>query len=750
MRRFAVASVLGLAAIAACRGDDAARDAPGPDGGAEASAPDALADDAGPPFGLDARPANPTCRAPARPPAAKTAATFERVFPALPLPPNVVDLVKLPGGRFYVVERPGRLLTFDPSPNVASFGVALDLRAEVDQGFEGGFLSFALHPGFAQNGFAYVYYTHKNPTRFVARLVRFRSTDGGATFDPASEKTILEWPIGDAGTDHTGGRLVFGPDGLLYFSTGDAFTPADAQNVSEAPCTSHTPCALNGKILRVDVDKGDPYAIPKDNPFAAGGGKKEVYAWGLRNVFRFSFDRATGDLWAADVGDQRWDEVDRIERGGNYGWPRAEGSTCNDPSGCAGLVAPVHEIANGASPACTALGECSYALVGGYVYRGAAIPELYGAYVFGDFVQGIHWAIVEDPQTGARTRVTLRREDGAAPVNAVGYAEDESGEIYAIDYNGLVYLLVRGGAEPSAGPPFPRRLSETGCMLASDPTKPGPGVVPYDVVVPFFSDGADKERFFAIPDGTAIGVAPDGDLDLPNGSVVVKTFRLGGRPVETRLFVRHDDGGWAGYAYEWSDDGKDATLLEGGKTKRVGMQDWIFPSRGDCMRCHTKAAGITLGLEIAQLARKVDYPGRPARDQIATLDHVGYFGAPLPKVEPLPPLGSSEPVAKRARAALHARCSHCHRPKAPTPSTMDLRFATPLAETKTCDVAPSRGDLGIPGAKLLAPGAPERSVILARMTRGDVWRMPPLATRRIDEEGVALVDGMMKSLLSCP
>lgn len=749
-RSVAAACVVGIAAVAAC-GDGAPSDPPpASDAGAPDGAIDVVTDDgARPPFGLDARPANPTCRAPARPISPKVAARWTRTFPSLTLPANVVDLVKLPGGRFYVVEREGLLLAFEPTPAVSTFSTALDIRAKVDQGFEAGLLSFVLHPKVAQNGFAYVYYTRNDGVAFYARVARVHTTDGGATFDPSSEKTILEWPIGATGTGHTGGRLLFGPDGFLYLSTGDALTPADAQNVSNVTCASHTPCALQGKMLRIDVDKGDPYAIPLDNPFAAGGGKKEIFAWGLRNVFRYSFDRATGDLWAADVGDQKWDEVDRIERGGNYGWPRAEGKDCADGSGCAGLVGPEFQTMNVASPACADPLDCAAASVGGYVYRGAAIPELRGAYLYGDFAIGTQWALVRD-EAGSLVRISLAGEAGSPPVNAAGYAEDDAGELFAIDYNGLVYRLERAGSEPPPASPFPQKLSDTGCVSTSDPTALAPGVVPYDVIVPSFSAGATVARAFAIPDGTTMGIGADADLDLPNGSVVMQTFRVGGAPIETRLLVRHDDGAWAGYSYEWNADGRDATLLDGGKVKRTGGTSWTFPSRTDCVACHTKAAGGTLGLEVAQLGRAVDYPSRPGSDQLATLDHVGFFGAPVPKVAPFPALGSSAAVDLRARAMLHARCSSCHRAGATPTTALDLRFSTPLSATKTCNVPPSRGDMGIANAKLLAPGAPALSILVQRTARSDVWRMPNVGARVVDDEATALLDALARATTSCP
>ncbi|HSO40268.1 MAG TPA: PQQ-dependent sugar dehydrogenase [Labilithrix sp.] len=744
----AFASAIGLA-LACDGGEPSAPRAPdAPDGAGETDAGGDIASDA--PFGLDSRPANPTCRAPARPKSGALGAKYERVFPGLGIASTTkVDLVKKPGGRFYVVEQQGRILSFEPVPSVSSLDVVLDLTSSVAVGFEGGLLSLAFHPKFAQNGHAYVYYTRREPAGgpFFARVSRFTSPDGGGTLDPATEKVVLEFPIGVAGTGHTGGRLVFGPDGLLYFSTGDASIQDEAQRTTDAPCLAPSPCALHGKILRLDVDAGDPYAIPPSNPFAAGGGRKELYAWGFRNPFRFSFDRATGDLWLGDVGDATWEEIDRVSSGGNYGWPRAEGSVCRDPQGCGGLVTPAFTV-HTASPSCVDPEECMLALVAGNVYRGSAIPELYGAFVYGDFGTGKQRALVADPVSGALRALSL---NPTGPLfNSVGFTEDEAGEIFAIDFNGPIYALVRDAAEPPAGPPFPARLSATGCVDPADPRMPAAGVIPYAINAPFFSDGAEKDRFFAIPDGTTIDVLPDGDLDLPIGSVTMKTFRLGEKRIETRLFVRHDDGEWAGYSYEWNDAGTDATLLAGSKVTSVGDRPWPFPSRSECLQCHTKAAGRTLGLELAQLERETDYPGRPRRSQLRTLEHIGVFGGPLPAVPRLPSLDGQEPATMRARAMLHASCSGCHRPSGPTASTMDLRFATPLAATNTCDVAPARGDLGISGARLLAAGAPERSVLLARMRRLDSWRMPPLVNRRADEGGAALLEALVRETKACP
>jgi uncharacterized repeat protein (TIGR03806 family) len=276
------------------------------------------------------------------------------------------------------------------------------------------------------------------------------------------------------------------------------------------------------------------------------------------------------------------------------------------------------------------------------------------------------------------------------------------------------------------------------------------------VNAPLWSDGAEKDRWLAIPDGTTIGVKEDGDFDLPIGSVLMKTFTLGGNTIETRLFVRHDDGEWAGYTYEWDDAQKDAVLLPSAKTKTVGDQQWTFPSRSDCSRCHTAAAGRALGPEIAQLNGDHVYPStNRVANQLATLDHIGMFTAPLgKKPEELPaypaPFGDA-PLEARARAYLHGNCSGCHRPEGGAPrATMDLRFGTAFADTKTCGQAPLIDDLDVPGAKLIAPGAPEQSVLSLRVHAAGANRMPPLATRRVHAEGAALLDDWIRATKTCP
>ena len=235
----------------------------------------------------------------------------------------------------------------------------------------------------------------------------------------------------------------------------------------------------------------------------------------------------------------------------------------------------------------------------------------------------------------------------------------------------------------------------------------------------------------------------------------MKTFSAGGKRIETRLFMRHDDGGWAGYTYEWNDDGTDATLLPAGKMKPLGDgAAWAYPSRNQCLQCHSEAAGGTIGLETAQLNRDAVYPStNRISNQLATLDHIGMFAAPLaapPADAPrLADPAGQDPLEERARSYLHANCSHCHRPMGGGQGMMDLRSSQALQDTATCNVDNTQGMVG--GAtKLVAPGSPETSVMSLRLHATDSKRMPPVAVSVTDPLGTQLVDDWIRSLTACP
>jgi uncharacterized repeat protein (TIGR03806 family) len=461
---------------------------------------------------------------------------------------------------------------------------------------------------------------------------------------------------------------------------------------------------------------------------------------GFRNPWRWSFDRQTGEIWAGDVGESTREEVDRVVRGGNYGWRCFEGTLPQTRLSCGNPVNPLPPVAEYDHT----LGN---AVTGGYVYRGKAVPGLVGHYIFGDF-SGRIWEIPNG------TQPTKRITGGLETTLLISsFAEGNDGEVYVVSKRGELYSITGSGDVGGAG--VATQLSATGCVDSADPTKPASGLIPYAPHAPFWSDGATKERWIGLPNGQNIAVGDDGDWEFPNGTVLMKNFRLDDRLVETRLFMRHPDGVWAGYSYEWNAQGTDATLVPGGKRKAIGSQTWIYPSEAQCLQCHTEAAGNSLGLETRQLAFNITYPqtGRDAH-QLVTLDAIDVLSPPIadPANEmPYPnPTGTAGTLDERARAYLHTNCSQCHRPGGPTPSNMDLRYTTALADTNACDVVPGLDDLGIANARLIAPGAPQRSIVPARMSaRGVPESMPPLASSLVDTDGVTLIRDWIESLAGC-
>ena len=323
--------------------------------------------------------------------------------------------------RLYVLEQPGRILLVENPSDAAKADVFLDIRPEVRMRHnEEGLLAIAFHPKFESNSSLYVAYSASNPRRNV--LSRFLvSKDNPRVADPDSEKVILEveQPYGN----HNGATLIFGPDGMLYHSLGDgglANDPHDnGQNLS----------SLLGKILRLDVDReegGRAYAVPKDNPFIGReGARPEIWAWGLRNVWRMSFDRATGELWAGDVGQNAYEEIDLITRGGNYGWRIREGfhpfieAEHDEP-----LIDPVIEYGR----------RDGGSVTGGHVYRGKAMPLLVGVYVYADYMSGKVWGL-----RYADGKVLVNREviQSDRTLYVTSFGEDLDGELYLCAFDHL-------------------------------------------------------------------------------------------------------------------------------------------------------------------------------------------------------------------------------------------------------------------------------------------------------------------------
>jgi len=679
---------------------------------------------------------------------------LENAFPELVFDePLSINLI--PGtNRFLLCERDGKLYTFEDRPD-ATADLLMDLGRTV--------YGAAAHPDFLQNGrFFVASVTAEGLTAEGSRLSRFEtSPDDRWHADVNSEVVLLKWPSGG----HNGGCVRFGPDGLLYLSTGDGSGWADwfltGQRIDD----------LLASILRIDVDHANgntPYQIPPDNPFVnTEGARPEVYSYGHRNVWKFSFDRE-GRLWAGDVGQDLWEMVELVHPGDNFGWSVNEGThpfKPDRPRGPTPIVPPLIEHPHSEARSVT----------GGEVWDAAAPGDLHGSYVYGDYDTGKIWSVqlIDGKPTPPRQLADTQ-------FRVVAFAKNTAGEVLVVDHvTGTIQKLVPAPPPATDAPVFPRLLSETGLFVSTAEHTPDPGLIPYSVNASLWSDGADKERLIALPGDGQIAFddvtypTPPPGWQFPDGAVLVKTFTMemeagnpaSSRRLETRLLHYKDMPGdrerygaqfWRGYTYVWNDEQTDAELLDAAGADRVltihdaaapgGVreQTWHFPSRAECTLCHTMAAKYALGVNTLQMNRLHDYGHNQTRNQLAQLQEWGVFSKPLPAApETLPKLAddqdTSAPVGDRARAYLHANCSHCHRLWGGGLTDFELTANLPLEKTGTVGAKPERGAYGLTDPKLIVPGDPDRSLLLHRMTLLGLGRMPHVASNRVDDNGVRLI-----------
>ncbi len=678
----------------------------------------------------------------------------------------------IPGSkRLLVAERPGKVWVLDASSKEPQPQLVVDLKRTV--------YGIVAHPQFEKNGFVFVTSVADpmNSSANGSRLTRITVSRGETlTADAASEKLILEWPSGG----HNGGCVRFGLDGMLYLVTGDGSGIADSLQ------TGQDLSDLLGAILRLDVDhpsSDQAYGIPKDNPFVGDAkARGEIWSFGHRQVWKFSFDAPTGQMWGGEVGQDLWEMVYLIQRGGNYGWSVREGAhpfRPERPKGPAEFVAPIVEHPH----------SDFRSITGGWVYRGKRLPELVGAYIYGDYDTGKVWMLRYDAKA---KRVTEHRELCDTQVRIVEIITDVDGEILFVDFaGGGLHRLVPVPPTTQPKPPFPRKLSETGLFANVKNYKPASGVIPYDVVAPLWSDGAIKDRFMAVPgdhkiefDAVTYPAEAPGNMPgwrFPDGTVFVKTFSLEtetGNPksvrrLETRL-LHHikmpgndDEYGaqvWNGYTYVWNDEQTDAELLDAKGLDRVfkikdklapnGVreQKWHFPSRAECALCHTMAAKYVLGATTEQLNRNFDFGDGKPKNQLKHFDELGYFTKPMPSNAK--GLGkvlvdyhdSKQTLDARARSYLHANCSHCHRKWGGGNAEFILLASLPLAETGTVGVRPGQGLFELTDPKVLVPGDPARSMVLHRMKKIGLGRMPHIASNSVDAEAVELIERWIREL----
>jgi uncharacterized repeat protein (TIGR03806 family) len=661
-------------------------------------------------------------------------------------------------GRMFVVEQKGKILTFANNPAVERTDVFLAL---VDRDTYG----MTFHPKFADNRFVFIFSNgpNSNEKHKQNRVSRFTvAREAPFACDPASEQFIIEWES----NGHNGGDLAFGPDGLLYISAGDGTSDSDTN------LTGQKISDLVSGMLRIDVDhpaEGQAYAVPKDNPFLdIPDARPELWAYGFRNPWRIHFD-PKGNLWCGDIGQDQWEMIEIVRRGDNYGWSVVEGGHpfyLERQRGLHPFVEPaiVHPHSEARS------------ITGGVTYLGSKFPEYRGAYIYGDYGTGKIWAARYDGQ-----KITSVQEIADTPYQILGFGIDTAGELYIVDYAGPLYTLER--VPPVAEPaPFPRKLSETGLFELVKGHVVSPALIPYSVNSPLWSDNALKERFIALPSLSQIEFVEDTAWKFPEGAVLVKTFALelesgqaaSVQRIETRLLVIQQNE-WVGYSYAWNDDQTDATLVNAkGEDRNYVIRDpqsarsqvWHYPSRTECMVCHSRAAGFVLGLTTRQMNKVHDYAGRKA-NQLDTLEQIGVLSAKArdaataaeqpPPAWRLPkpanqypalanPADATANLEDRVRSYLHANCAQCHVAAGGGNAAMELGITTERDKTKMVGVVPLHDKFGIADPLLVAPGAPARSVLLHRLSVRGRGQMPPLASSLVDEFGVKLLREWIEGL----
>ncbi len=606
--------------------------------------------------------------------------------------------------------------------------------------------SVAFHPEYRTNGFLYVFANGGSPrTNRVSRFTVDRGSPRRAV--PESELVLLEW----RSEGHDGGGLGFGRDGMLYLSTGDGTSDSDGWDSGQSLND------LLGSVLRIDVDHPDPgrpYGIPSDNPyFASPGARGELWAIGLRNPWRLCTDRESGQVWVGNNGQDLWESAHLIRRGENYGWSVFEGSHPfyrNRKQGPGPIVAPTFEHPHSEARS----------LTGGVVYRGSRFPELDGAYLYGDHSTGRIWAGRHDGQ-----RVLWHRELAATSLQITSFGVTSDGEILITDLgSGLHRLIAAKPATRSIA--FPRRLSETGIFSSTKTLEPQPGVLPYSVNAPGWMDGAAAERHLALPGNSRIRYASNRGWGFEDGAVLVQTVGFPGpdrfQRVETRILTRQD-GRWAGYSYRWNSAQTDADLVDAagqdfellrpdpetaGGTR---SQRWRIPSRAECMTCHSRAVEFVLGLSEVQMNRDQVFAGGIRDNQLRTLEHIGLFTQPLPSppetlAHLVDPYSAAAPLEERARSYLHANCSVCHVEAGGGNARMQLEFAVARDRMELIGARPQHDSFGIRDAMLVAPGRPDQSVLIHRLSRRGPGQMPPLVSGTVDTAAVRLMREWIASL----
>lgn len=635
---------------------------------------------------------------PPQPPAVATDWSTVVAFPNLTFL-NPLGLLPIPGTNKLVVwEREGRVYSFDNAAATATKTLILDLHNQCQGWDDEGLLAVAFHPNFATNHYVYLWYNWVTPGTVVGsptvrpanatsthqRLARFTYVPATGLLDPASEYVVLDQI--DHNTWHNGGGLFFHPvNGYLYLTNGN-----DANNANDQTITK----SLFGCVIRIDVDKiggstshapikrsteevgpnwPNAYYIPNDNPFVGvANALEEIYALGLRSPHRMTIDAVTNRIFIGDVGEGTWEEINTIEpndpAGLNFQWHTKEGYNGD-------LVQPYVGV-NRRPLLAYAHATDGNAIIGGYVYRGSAFPELVGKYIFGDNIRNRIWVLDESTHTATTPAskvliATLPKGPGPnsgsdyTGLSSFGY--DAAGELYMCQLSSTAAQIYKFQRGATASAPLPATLSQTGVFSDLPTATPSAKLIPYALNQPFWSDGAVKTRWATVPNATTIGFNPTGEWTWPTGSVLVKHFELPvddnnpaiRKRLETRLIVKMANGSVYGASYKWRADNSDADLMDSAITENIPIA--ITPPgtfTGADLGTPAQAGSTTrLGDELTLVAGGADIWGNADQGQYASQQRTGDFDMSV-RVESLTQADLYTKVGLMARESLAAGSRH--------------------------------------------------------------------------------------------
>jgi glucose/arabinose dehydrogenase len=702
--------------------------------------------------------------------------TLNNAFPGVSLT-QPVCIASPPGetNRLFILEKMGTIVIITNLANPTR-SVFMNLPVMADS--EAGLLGLAFHPNYASNGLFYVFSSRNLNTSQGSGLhqciSRFQATPPGAnTASPATEIMLLQQF--DTAANHNGGDLHFGPDGYLYVSVGDEGAQYNGNRHAQVITNK-----FFSAILRIDVDKRPGnlppnyhpanttnYFIPADNPFIGVTNfngqtfnptnvRSEFFSIGYRNPWRMSFDPATGYLYVADVGQDFYEEVSVITNGANAGWSYYEGAHLAKPlypsapniytNPPAGLTQPIQEYPHGSG------NYAGNSVSGGLVYRGTRISQLYGAYIFGDYTSGNIWML----RYNGGSTIPFERIAGSIGGPVAFGRDPRNGDVLIAQINNGQIGRLEYNSTP-VGAPLPPTLADTGAFSDLTTLMPQPGVVAYDLNVPFWSDNAIKSRWFSIPNpNLAMSFNAAGNWLFPTGSVWIKHFELeltngvaaSRKRLETRFIVKNTEGVY-GITYRWNSTTNAILVPESGWDENLTINEsgiirtqvWHYPSRSECLACHTPQAGFAPGFNTAQLNRDFNYSG-DITNQIVALSLAGYFDNAISNRHLLPVLSAitDEAVSReyRVRSYLAANCAYCHQPDGIVSALWDARISTPGPQTGIIN-GPVNNNFGNPNNRVIVPGSLTNSILYQRVATLGSSHMPPLATSVINTQAVALL-----------